>query len=175
MADRSTTSVLDAPWRDRAGFCGVEVVDQPAGSIDPVQRAHLRALAVRIKIVHDLLAVFADAYTPFPAELVGAQTRELIAVRLLLDRYAAGDPGTHLAPGVFADAAAQRDYDRLRARGRAGRSAALQVIAATLSETVTMLEPTLPGLTAPDVRNVYFQLLASSLRQLRIVQAWSAR
>jgi hypothetical protein len=175
MAHRGTTAVLDAPWRDRAGFCGVEVLDQPAGTIDPAQRAHLRALAVRIKIVHDLLAGVADRYAPFPAELVAAQTRELVAVRLLLDRYAVADPGTYREPGVFTDAAAQHDHDRLRAHGRAGRSAALHVIAETLRETVAFLEPALPGLTAPDLRNVYFQVLTSSLRQLRVVQAWNAR
>ncbi|GAA3336568.1 hypothetical protein GCM10020358_09450 [Amorphoplanes nipponensis] len=118
MSQRENTPVLDQPWRDRAGFCGVEVLDQPSGPIALTQRAHLRALAVRIKIVHDLLAAFADEHTPFPVELLAAQTRELVAVRLLLERYAAGDPGTHLAPGVFADPAARRDYERLLSLGR---------------------------------------------------------
>jgi hypothetical protein len=175
MANRGITAVLDAAWRDRAGFCGVGVLDQPAGSINAAQRAQLRALAVRIKLVHDLLVVFADEYAPFPGELVAAQTRELVAVRLLLERYAVDDPGTHLSPGVFSDVAVQRDYERLRTRGQAGRSAALHVVGTTLRETVAFLEPLVVGLTAPDTRNVYFQLLASSQRQLRIVQAWSAR
>jgi hypothetical protein len=175
MARQANTTVLDAGWRDRAGFCGVEVLDQPAGSIDLAQRAHLCAVAERIKIAHDLLAAFVDEYAPFPGELVAAQTRELMAVRLLLERYGARDPGTYASPGVFADAAARRDYERLRARGRAGRAAALQVVAETMRETVAFLEPMLSGLTAPDMRNVYFQLLTSTRRQLRIVQAWSAR
>lgn len=175
MADPRNTSVLDGAWRDRAGFCGVEVIDQPAGSIDSAQRADLRAMATRIKITHDLVADFADEYAPFPGELVAAQTRELVAVRVLLERYAADDPDAHRESGVFTDVAAQRDYERLRAQGRAGRSAALHVVATTLRETVSILEPMLPGLAAPDMRNVYFQLFVSSLRQLRIVQAWSTR
>ncbi|MEU8233200.1 DUF2202 domain-containing protein [Actinoplanes sp. NPDC048967] len=175
MTDRGNTSVLEPAWRDRAGFCGVEVLDQPAGSINPVQRAHLRAVAVQIKMVHDLLVAFADEYAPFPAELVAAQTRELVAVRLLLERYAVDDPGTQLRPGLFSDPAAQHDYQRLRARGRSGRATALHVVAVALRETVALLRPLPAGLSAPDMRNVYFQLLTSSQRQSRIVQAWSAR
>lgn len=175
MARQANTTVLDAPWRDRSGFCGVEVLDQPAGSIDQTQRAHLRATALRIKIAHDLLVAFADGYAPFPAELVAAQTRELVSVRLLLERYGLGDPDMHRSPGAFTDAAARRDYERLRARGRASRSAGLSVVASMLRETVAVLEPMLPGLTAPDMRDVYLRLLASTRRQLRIVQAWSAR
>jgi hypothetical protein len=175
MTERASTSVLEPAWRDRAGFCGVEVLDQPAGSINPAQRAHLRVVAVQIKMVHDLLAAFADEYAPFPGELVAAQTRELVAVRLLLERYAVADPGTRLPTGLFSDAAAQRDYQRLRTRGRAGRSAALHVVATALQETVALLEPLPASLTAPDMRNVYFQLLASSQRQSRVVRAWSAR
>lgn len=121
MARQTNTHVLDAAWRDRAGFCGVTVLDQPAGSVDLAERAHLRAVAVRIKILHDLLAAFADEYAPFPGELVAAQTRELVAVRLLLQRYAAGDPGADVEPGVVIDAETRHDYERLRARGRAFR------------------------------------------------------
>jgi hypothetical protein len=175
MVRQANMNVLDVAWRDRAGFCGVEVLDQPAGSIDLAQRAHLRAVAVRIKIAHDLLAAFADEYAPFPGELVAAQTRELVAVRLLLQRYGAGDPGTGVEPILVTEAETRHDFERLRARGRASRSAALRVVAETLRETVEFLEPMLPRLTAPDVRNVYFQLCTSSLRQLRVVQAWSAR
>jgi hypothetical protein len=57
----------------------------------------------------------------------------------------------------------------------AGRSAALQVVAEALRETAERLEPLLPRLTAPDMRDVYFQVVAASQRQLRVVQAWSAR
>ncbi|GAA3950383.1 DUF2202 domain-containing protein [Actinoplanes auranticolor] len=175
MTDRGNTTVFHPAWRDRAGFCGADVLDQPAGSISPAQRVHLRAVAEQIKMVHDLFAAFADEYAPFPTELVAAQTRELVAVGLLLARYAVADPGAQLPPGVFSDAAAQRDYERLRARGRAGRSAALRVVATALRETVALLDPLPADLTAPDMRNVYLQLLVSSRRQCRIVQAWSAR
>ena len=130
---------------------------------------------MRIKIAHDLLVAFADEYAPFPGELVAAQTRELVAVRRLLERYGAGDPATDGEAGVVTDAETRHDYERLRARGRESRSAALRAVAEVLRETVELLEPMLPRLTAPDMRNVYFQLLASSLRQLRVGQAWSAR
>jgi hypothetical protein len=79
-------------------------LDQPAGSIGHAQRAHLRAVAVRTELARGLLVAFkvtrpdsaaadpataalADEYAPFPGELVAAHTREMVAVRLLLERY----------------------------------------------------------------------------------------
>ncbi|GAA3340823.1 hypothetical protein GCM10020358_29850 [Amorphoplanes nipponensis] len=167
--------MLDQPWRDRAGFCGVEVLDQPSGPIALTQRAHLRALAVRIKIVHDLLAAFADEHTPFPVELLAAQTGSwspsgcCSSATRLATRARTWRPGCSPTrrPGATTSGCC-------RSAGRAGPPP-LHVIAAALRETVEILEPMLPGLRAPDVRNVYFQLAASSRRQLRIVQAWSDR
>ena len=158
-------------WRDRTGFCGVGVLDQPAGTLDAGQRAQLQALAARTKLVHDLVAAFADRYDPFPAELAPALTRELAALRLLLDRYGGTDAQAPFAPGQFADAGLRHDYERLVRLGSTGRRAALAVIAGLLRETIAAL----PDVAAPDVHNVCFQLHAATLRQLRVVQAWSGR
>jgi hypothetical protein len=40
--------VLEPAWRDRAGFRGVDVLEQPPESLDLVQRAHLAGLAGRL-------------------------------------------------------------------------------------------------------------------------------
>ena len=160
-----------AAWRDRTGFCGVEALDQPAGTLDVAQRAQLHALVTRIKLVHDLVAAFADRYDPFPAELAPEQTRELAALRLLLDRYGVTDAPAALGTGRFGDPGLRHDYERLLRLGGTGREAALQVIAELLRETIAVL----PDVRAPDVHNVIFQLHAATLRQLRLIQAWSRR
>lgn len=175
MPNRGHGTAPTRAWRDRTGFCGVEPLDQPAGSLDLGQREHLRALAGRIKLTHDLLAVFADWYAAFPLELMAAQTRELMAVRALLERYGITDPNAGLPEGAFNVAESRRDYQRLRGQGAMGRAVAFDVIATTLRETTAFLECALPRLAAPDVRSVYLQVAASTLRQLRVVQAWSGR
>jgi hypothetical protein len=158
-------------WRDRAGFCAVDALEQPAGTLDLDQRARLQALAARMKLGHDLVASFADRYGAFPVQLLEAHMRELVAVRLLLSRYGLMDANATLRLGEFAGAELQRDYDRLLAQGSIGRAQALDVVAAVLHEAIFVL----PEVAAPDVRNVCFQLHAATLRQLRLVQAWSGR
>jgi len=60
MPNRGHSTTLTGAWRDRTGFCGVDPLDQPAGSLDLGQREHLRVVAERIRLTHDLLAGFAD-------------------------------------------------------------------------------------------------------------------
>lgn len=175
MPRAGMTTMPVGAWRDRAGFRGVDPLDQPAGTLDLAQRARLRAVATRLKLTHDLLACFADRYAAFPAELAEAQTRELVAVRALLDRYGVADPDHGLGEGLFAGPADRLGFERARDAGGAGRSVALDVIAGMLRETATMLEDALPGLAAPDVRSVYRHLLVSTGRQARVVRAWSCR
>jgi hypothetical protein len=169
------TSSLAGGWRDRAGFCGVDTLDQPPGTLDLTQRLHLQAMTARTRLSHDLIAAFADRYGAFPVQLVAAQTRELIALRLLLARYGLIDLNAPLGRGGFADPETSRDYDRLLAQGSASRAAALDAVARVLRESSAVLEPVLLELTPPDVRNVYFQLYAATWRQRRLVQAWTGR
>jgi hypothetical protein len=173
--NRPMAATAPPPWRDRAGFCGADPVDRPAGSLGPAQRATLQAVAARCKLGHDLLACFTDRYRVFPDELVVARTRELAAIGFLLTRYGLSDPTVMRRPGVMADAVTQADYDRLVAEGRAGRAAALEVTARLAAATIQMLDLALTGLTAADVRHTYLHLLMAAHQQLRTAQAWSSR
>ena len=69
-------SSVPGAWRNRAGFCAVDALAQPAGTLDLAQRARLRALAARTKLAHDLVAAFADRYGAFPVQLIEAQMRD---------------------------------------------------------------------------------------------------
>jgi hypothetical protein len=162
--------MMAADWRDRPGFCGMDVLDQPSGTLDAAARAELRQLAERAKLAHDLAAAFADRHAAFPAGFAHAQTMRLIMLRVLLDRYGLDDP-TRAAytPAV------QAEYDRLLAEGRTGRAAALGVVRRLEQRTVADLSAALERATAPDVRHTYLHLLVAANRLLRAAQAWSGR
>jgi hypothetical protein len=175
MRNPSRTASPARSWRDRSGFCGVDVLDQPSGVLDSVQRATLSVVAERCKIAHDLLAEFADRFEAFPAQLVTPRTQELAAVRLLLDRYGMADPTAGRDIGTFRDAATQAEYDRLLAYGGGSRAAALDVTTRLARGTAFLLERALPALTARDVRHTYVHLLVAAHQQVRITQAWGGR
>ena len=122
LLGRASTTTPTGAWRDRAGFCAVDALEQPAGTLDLAERARLRALAAHTKVGHDLVAAFADRYAAFPVQLLEAQMRELVAIRLLLSRYGLTDANATLRPGEFAGAEMQRDYDRLLTKGSIGRA-----------------------------------------------------
>ena len=171
--DRSGTVATQAPplWRDRAGFCGMDFVGQPAGNLSAAQRATLREIAGRCRLGHDLLAAFADRYDTFPRQLVLTFTRELAAMQFLLGRYDGAEAST-IDRGDPRDTS---EYRRLLAEGSVGRSAALAVTARLAVDLIGIVEPALFALTAADVRHVYLHLLTSAHRQVRTVQAWGCR
>jgi len=169
------TAMAASPWRDRLGFCGGDPVDQPSGVLGPTQRATLRAVAARCKLEHDLLALFADRYQAFPAQLALSRTQAIAAIRPLLSRYGISDPSAMGGTGVMADAVTQADFDRLVAVGCADRAAALRITARLAAGSIWMLEFALAGLTAPDVRHTYLHLLTMAHQQLRTALAWSGR
>jgi hypothetical protein len=175
MPDLSHQAASEMAWRDRSGFRGVGVLDQPRGDLDPAQRAHLAGLAGRLRMLHDLAATFADRYTAFPAQLTWANTRELAAVRELLGRYRLADRDAGLGPGHFTSREDQNRYDRLSRRGSTGRAMALGVLADLLEELETAIDAVLPRLTAADVRHVYLHLYVATVRQRGLVQAWCTR
>src|SRR4051812_4095317 len=135
---------------DPAGFSGAGVLSRPAGSLDLRQRARLAELADRVQVAHDLLIAFADRYAAFPS-LAEAQDREVRLLRDLLRRY---------PPERFGVTTACDDYDRLLARGRAGRAEAAQVVAETLHRVLVLLDAELPHASAPDVHDAYARLCA---------------
>ncbi|MEV4702887.1 DUF2202 domain-containing protein [Actinoplanes sp. NPDC049316] len=167
------TATPSEAWRDRAGFCAPDRAVAPSGPVTAGQVTLLLELAQRTKLGHDLLAAFADRYAAFP-RTAPAQTRELTALRELLDRHGLADPSAGLGAGVFADPGVQARYDQCLAEGRTGRAAALAVVRRAAAEVVRMLEDVLPGLAAPDVRQVCLHILLAAHRQIRVAQAWSS-
>lgn len=162
-------------WRDRAGFCGMDLIDQPSGELPDAGKALLGELAERGKLSHDLLAAFTDRFEVFPGQLVGAQTRELAAIRVLLDRYGVPDPTAGRPAGEFARDDTRSRYDRLLAEGTRDRVSALAVGTRLAATTVAILDEALPRLDAPDVRHTLLHLLMASRQQIRLCQAWSCR
>jgi len=162
-------------WRDRAGFCGMDLLDQPSGELSDGMKSLLSGLAEHTKLSHDLLAAFTDRYEVFPAQLVGARTRELSAIRLLLGRYGVPDPTAGLPAGKFLRSDMQFRYDRLLGEGMRDRISALAVGTRLADTTVTILDEALRHLDAPDVRHTFLHLVMAAHQQIRLAQAWSGR
>lgn len=161
-------------WRDRPGFCGLDRLDQPSGTLDAAGRAELSTVAIRTKLAHDLYAAFADRYAPFPTGLAEARTMQLVMVRALLDRYGVDDPTLEPA-GRFPDPTVRAEYERLIAQGGADRAAAVRVIRDLERHTARTLTAALARTAAADVRQVYLHLLVAAERQSRKAQAWGGR
>jgi hypothetical protein len=160
-------------WRDRAGFCGMDLLDQPSGTLSGGGKALLSGLAQSTKLSHDLLAAFADRYEVFPGQSVVAQTRELSAIRVLLARYGVPDPTAGLPAGEFVPDDLRFRYDRLLAEGSRDRVSALRVGIRLAGATVITLDEALQHVDAPDVRHTFVHLIMSARRQIRLYQAWS--
>jgi hypothetical protein len=175
----STTSLpgpfLSGAWHDRSGFCGMDVLDRPSGTLRRGQDRRLRELAGRARVALDLFTVFAARYEAFPDELVHTRSRELTAIRLLLDRYGLPDPTAGPAVGVCTDAALQAAYDGLLAEGLRSRADVLRVTARLGAELVAMLGRDLPDMDAPDVRYTYQHLLVAAHEQVRLAHMGSGR
>jgi hypothetical protein len=169
------TVAVEGAWRDRAGFCGVDVPHLPSGVLDVGQRATLLRITERCKLTHDLMAFCTDRYAVFPARVAVEQTRTLVAGRTLLDRYGLIDPHVGLGPGGFATPQARHDFAQLTRLAGTGRAAALAAVDRLLRETIDALERELRCRTAADVRDFYLHLSATTHRQLRLMQAWSGR
>jgi hypothetical protein len=149
------------------GTCWV-ATDGPMGELTDDQPATLAAIAEQHKLAHDLYAAFAQQYQERIFDrTAAAETRQLDALRTLLERYGVTDPTEGLADGVFADPQVQATYDRLLGDGSAGLEAALATGQTLEEEQITTLEEALDDqLTAPDVITVYRHLLMASQHQL---------
>ncbi len=144
-----------------------DLTDVASGTLTDSQTAVVAALAEEEKLAHDLYVAFADQYgTPPFTRIADAETQHLAQVRIILERYAIADPTAGLAAGTFATAATQDLYDTLLADGSAGVEAAFQAARTVESTDVADLQSAVVGVTAPDVLQVYANLLAGSGRHL---------
>jgi hypothetical protein len=161
---------------DRAcdGSCltGSGLPDQ--GELTAQQEATLAAMAQEEKLAHDLYVAFADRYDAMIFDrIAAAETQHLTIVRTLLARYGLTDPTAGLADGQFGDPTVQATYDRLLAQGRADLAAALQAGRTVEQTGIDDLRDALPELTAPDVTQVYQNLLRASQHHLAAFERWS--
>jgi hypothetical protein len=144
------------------------------GTLTAEQQSTLAAMAQEEKLAHDLYVALGDRYgAAIFDRIAGSEARHLTVVRALLDRYGLADPTAGVADGRFSDPAVQATYDRLLAEGRADLAAALRVGQTVEQTQVDDLRGAQNGLTAPDVTQVYENLLQASQRHLTAFQRWS--
>jgi hypothetical protein len=144
------------------------------GTLTAQQQSTLAAMAQEEKLAHDLYAAFGDRYDVVIFDrIAGSETQHLTIVRVLLDRYGLTDPTAGMAAGRFSDATVQATYDRLLAEGQADLVAALRVGQTVEQTDIDDLRAAQNGLTAPDVTQVYANLLQASQRHLTAFQRWS--
>jgi hypothetical protein len=156
------------------GTCnGAALAEQ--GTLTASQKATLADMAEEEKLAHDLYTAFAARYDARVFErIAAAETSHLSAVRTLLDRYDVTDPTAGKSAGEFTDPGVQATYDRLLKQGEDSLAGALKAGRTVESDDIAALTEALSGLTAPDSRQVYTNLLAASERHLTAFEHWIA-
>jgi len=145
---------------------GADLTGVASGTLTATQKTKLAGMAEEEKLAHDLYVVFGDKYgTPF-SRITNAETRHLAEVPIVLKRYAITDPTAGKAPGTFTTASTQQLYDKLLAQGTASVDGANTAARTVESTDITDLKAVATGVTAPDVTQVYKNLLAASQRHL---------
>ena len=145
---------------------GADLTNVASGTLTAAQKTKLASMAEEEKLAHDLYAAFGAKYgTPF-SRITNAETRHLTEIRIVLKRYAIADPTAGKAAGTFATASTQQLYTKLLTRGTAGVDAANTAARTVESTDITDLKAAAAGVTAPDVTQVYKNLLAASQRHL---------
>jgi len=144
-----------------------DLTDVASGTLTDSQKSAVAALAEEEKLAHDLYVAFADQYgTRTFTRIANAETQHLAEVRVILERYSITDPTAGREAGTFATAATQDLYNKLLADGSTGVDAASTAARTVESTDVTDLKSAVVGATAPDVLQVYANLLAGSQRHL---------
>jgi hypothetical protein len=144
-----------------------DLTDVASGTLTDSQKSTVAALAEEEKLAHDLYVAFADQYgTRTFTRIATAETQHLTEVRVLLERYSITDPTAGREAGTFATAATQDLYNKLLADGSTGVDAAYAAARTVESTDVTDLKSAVVGVTAPDVLQVYANLLAGSEHHL---------
>ena len=144
-----------------------DLTDVASGTLTDSQKSAVAALAEEEKLAHDLYVAFADQYgTRTFTRIANAETQHLAEVRVILERYSITDPTAGREAGTFATAATQDLYNKLLADGSTGVDAASTVARTVESTDVTDVKSAVIGVTAPDVLQVYANLLAGSQRHL---------
>lgn len=142
-------------------------ITAPMGTLTAAQRTELAAMAEEEKVAHDLYVALAAKYPAAPqfANIAKAEVQHLTAVRTVMTRYGIADPTAGFADGKFKSAAFQTLYNDLLA-GATDTAKALAAGIAVEKADIADLKAAMTGLTAPDVQQVYTNLLRGSERHL---------
>jgi hypothetical protein len=119
------------------------------------------------KLARDLYTVLATRYpndVQF-SRIVRAESMHLSAIRTLMTRYDVTDPTAGLPAGSFASAATTSLYASLLASATSDATA-LAAGVAVEKDDIAALNKAKAGVTAPDVLQVYTNLLTASQRHL---------
>ncbi|WP_020133856.1 ferritin-like domain-containing protein [Streptomyces sp. 351MFTsu5.1] len=159
----------------RDGSCTGYTALAAQGTLTAAQKTTLASMAEEEKLAHDLYTAFAERYDVRVFQRIAtAETQHLSALRTLLDRYEITDPTAGQSAGDFTDPAVQATYDRLLKQGEDSLTGALTAGRTVEKDDIAALTKALSGLTAPDTRQVYTNLLAASERHLTAFEHWLA-
>jgi len=157
---------MQGPGAGMGAGIGADLTNLASGTLNAAQKTKLASMAEEEKLAHDLYVAFGVKYgTPF-TRITNAETRHLSEIRIVLKRYAITDPTAGKAAGTFATASTQQLYNKLLTQGTAGVDAANAAARTVESTDITDLKAASAGVTAPDVSQVYKNLLAASQRHL---------
>jgi hypothetical protein len=145
---------------------GADLTNVPSGTLTATQKTKLAAMAEEEKLAQDLYAAFGEKYGTTFNRITNAETRHLAEVRIVLKRYAITDPTAGKAAGIFTTASTQQLYNKLLAQGTASVDGANTAARTVESTDITDLKEAATGVAAPDVTQVYKNLLAASQRHL---------
>ena len=158
---------MGAGMQGRGAGMGADLTNVASGTLTDAQKTRLAAMAEEEKLAHDLYVAFNDKYgTPQFSRISNAETRHLDEIRKVLKRYAITDPTAGKAAGTFTSASTQQLYTTLLAKGAASVDAANTAARTVETTDITDLKAAAAGMTAPDVTQVYTNLLAGSQRHL---------
>ncbi|MFC8907252.1 DUF2202 domain-containing protein, partial [Micromonospora sp. NPDC057140] len=159
------TSPMGPGAMARGGGCAGSSVTAQQGTLTDAQKSTLAAMAQEEKLAHDLYAAFGTTYDLVVFDhIANSEAQHLAMVRTLLQRYGVVDPTAGTTDGTFSDPAVQATYDTLLAEGSTSQTAALGVGKKVEQTDIADLKAALTGLSAPDVTQLYTNLLAASER-----------
>ncbi len=146
--------------------------DLPAtGTLTEQQRSTLAAITQEEKLAHDLYTAFAARYDETVFDRIAeSEAQHLKMMRTLLGRYGLTDPTAGAPAGTFADQTLQTTYNTLLAQGTADVAAAMRAGQAVEQLDIDDIKKALNGMTAPDVTQVYTNLMDASHRHLAAFQ-----
>ena len=141
--------------------------DAPSGTLTDAQKTTLAAVAEEQQLAHDLYLAFADKYGASLFTCMSKdETWQLTDTDNVLKLYAVADPIAGQPGGTFSSASTQQRYDTLLAQGAKSVDTAVAAARSVESTEVTHVKSAAADLTAPDVLQLYTNLLDASQSHL---------